>query len=210
MAGFGGAGGQLFLFPRGTLRPLLPPLKCTPLTQSEPAEPTTLVQLDGAGNLVDLLTCPQLSGRIPRTIERRDLPGATYDPADDPKKVRTRTQSECSPIVLCFMLFRVTLGKGPAPLVYLSHASRYPTSVSNPQAKDSVRIRDKLLEHFPNAVVVRRDVVCVCCMCVRVSVHVTRVLVCRVQAAGALPQRSRGARRAVVRVCAFVCMRARA
>ncbi|KAI8473488.1 MAG: hypothetical protein J3K34DRAFT_518962, partial [Monoraphidium minutum] len=75
--------------------------------ESAPVEPTTVVQLDGSGNLVDLLTCPQLSGRIPRTIERRDLPGATYDPADDPKK-----------------------------------------------AKDSVRIRDKLLEHYPNAVVV--------------------------------------------------------
>ena len=40
-----------------------------------------------------------------------------------------------------------------------------------PQAKDSVRIRDKILEHFPNAIVVRSRVCMgVCLVCVRACV----------------------------------------
>ncbi len=34
----------------------------------EGSAPTMLVQLDGSGNLVDFISCGQLSGNIPRSI----------------------------------------------------------------------------------------------------------------------------------------------
>lgn len=45
--------------------------------------PTTLVILDAAGNMVDFMHCPQLSGPIPRP---RIVPGRTYSIHEDPKK----------------------------------------------------------------------------------------------------------------------------
>lgn len=70
--------------------------------------PTTIVQLDGHGNLKDLLTAAQLSGNVPRTVNSSsNKDTAVFDPAADPKK-----------------------------------------------SKDSQKIREKILEHKPNAILV--------------------------------------------------------
>ncbi|WIA22113.1 hypothetical protein OEZ85_004454 [Tetradesmus obliquus] len=69
--------------------------------------PTTLVQLDGQGNLKDLLTAGQLSGNVPRTVNSGSREAPVFDPAADPKKSR-----------------------------------------------DSHKIREKILEHKPNAILV--------------------------------------------------------
>lgn len=42
--------------------------------------------LCAAGNLKDLLTAPQLSGNVPRTVNSGDKDKPVFDPAADPKK----------------------------------------------------------------------------------------------------------------------------